>query len=253
MKKQRKMYSLLLIGGVAAIIGIVPIRSCGAEGVNEECAAQLKKMAAYLESQAAFSFEAVMNDEKVTSDGEIIPITRNGKGSMKRPNKLWMEAQQGEESRTLWYDGTQLTLFDPVRKLYATAKAPDTVDAALDFAMDELGFTMPLADFVFFNLYDNFTAQVTESAYLGTDKVEDTLCHQLAFKQDEIDWQMWIQDGDMPLPRKLRIVYKKVPGEPKFTITFTKWEFSEELPDDKFNAVLPDDAGAIDFLRTEAA
>jgi hypothetical protein len=33
--------------------------------------------------------------------------------------------------------------------------------------------------------------------------VDGTSCEQYAFRQDGLDWQVWIQQGDYPLPRKL--------------------------------------------------
>ena len=63
-----------------------------------------------------------------------------------------------------------------------------------------------------------------QSGYLvGARPVNGTACHHLAFSQEAIDWQIWIEDGPMPLPRRLVLTYKDEPGAPQYRAEFT-WE-----------------------------
>ena len=49
-------------------------------------------------------------------------------------------------------------------------------------------------------------------AFLWLSKVQGQLCHHLAFRQEDIDWQIWIENGPTPLPRKFLITDKKAKG-----------------------------------------
>jgi hypothetical protein len=55
---------------------------------------------------------------------------------------------------------------------------------------------------------------VQEARYVGMSQIADTKCHHLAFRQKLLDWQLWVEDGDKPLPRKLVITYKRQYAEP---------------------------------------
>ena len=56
-------------------------------------------------------------------------------------------------------------------------------------------------------------------------------CEHLAFSQNNIDWQVWIENGARPVPRKFVITYKDEPDSPEFTAIFSNWDFTTQLPD----------------------
>jgi hypothetical protein len=49
-----------------------------------------------------------------------------------------------------------------------------------------------------------------------------------------VDWQIWVQDGDKPVPCKLVITSKKMKGEPQFEARFSKWDGAPNLTADTF-------------------
>jgi hypothetical protein len=74
-------------------------------------------------------------------------------------------------------------------------------------------------------------------------------CHHLAFRQKTIDWQIWIQDGDKPLPRKMVITYKRDAGGPQFTARLSRWNVKPKLSKDTFEFEPPADAKKVDLLK----
>ncbi len=70
-------------------------------------------------------------------------------------------------------------------------------------------------------------------------------CEHLAFTQTNIDWQIWIEDGAKPVPRKFLITYKDEPGSPQFTALFSNWDFETKLPDFVFKFEPPAGASKI--------
>jgi len=73
--------------------------------------------------------------------------------------------------------------------------------------------------------------RVENGRYFGVDSVLGYNCHHLAFTQDNIDWQVWIEDGPLPLIRKFVITHKNEPGEPEFTALIKSWDFSDRIAD----------------------
>ena len=53
--------------------------------------------------------------------------------------------------------------------------------------------------------------------YIGPAMVGGVQTDQFAFRQEEIDWQIWIQQGDRPLPLKIVIIDKTDPTRPEFS------------------------------------
>jgi hypothetical protein len=70
--------------------------------------------------------------------------------------------------------------------------------------------------------------------------------------QQDIDWQIWVEEGDRPLPRKVTITYKRLPGSPQFTAVISDWDFSPMLAEDFFTFRPPDGSSRIEFLPERA-
>ena len=77
-------------------------------------------------------------------------------------------------------------------------------------------------------------------------------CTHLAFRGSEVDWQIWIEDGDKPLPRKFILTSKKVAGEPEFTVLIRSWDMAPELTNSEFSFTPPKGAKKIEFLQLTA-
>jgi hypothetical protein len=88
---------------------------------------------------------------------------------------------------------------------------------------------------------------------LGTVTVLGVSCQHLAFTQANIDWQVWIEDGPMPTPKKIVITYKDEEGSPQYTALFSKWDFDTKLPDFVFSFDPPAGAQKIDIMELKPA
>ena len=135
---------------------------------------------------------------------------------------------------------------------YATIDAPPTIEAAMDHAEQSFGLVAPLADLMYKNSYDLLTEDVQTGFYVGLSTVFGVECHHLAFRAEETDWQVWIETGERPFPKKFVITSKWVAGAPQFTGLLTKWDVSPELKDSLFIFVAPEGADQIEFLPAES-
>ena len=73
-------------------------------------------------------------------------------------------------------------------------------------------------------------------------------CHHLAFTQETVDWEIWIDAGDRLLPRKLTIVYRADPGEPRYNAVLTRWQVTHDHPAGYYEFRQPRDAERIDVM-----
>ena len=87
--------------------------------------------------------------------------------------------------------------------------------------------------------------------YAGLSAVLGVECHHLAFRGEETDWQIWIENSERPLPKKCVITTKWVAGAPQFTALLTNWDVSPQLKDSLFTFVPPGKAQKIEFLPVD--
>jgi len=213
----------------------------------------LKKMSQHIAAMQKMTFHVEAARELVTEDGLKIQFHNSSDVAMQRPDKLRAEFKLGEAEAMFLYDGKNYTVHRKGGTYFAQAPAPATVDEALDVAREKLEIDAPTADLLFTDPYKVLTEAVQDGAYLGTDNIDGTACHHLIFRQDNVDWQIWVQDGDKPVPCKLVITSKKMKGEPQFEARFSKWDGAPTLTADTFVFKPPEGSIQVSFMEVKSA
>jgi hypothetical protein len=211
----------------------------------------LKQMCDYLKGLQQFSCQAEITEDVLLTTGQKIQLGKTVETSVRRPDRMRAEIQGDAENRQVVYDGKTITLLDRNKNVYTTIAAPPELDAALNHAIQAFNLRAPLADLIYAKAYENLTDGVISGFYAGLHKVQGVSCHHLAFRQKDIDWQIWIEDGPTPLPRKFLITDTKAKGL-QFTALFSKWNTSPQLEDALFTFVPPEKAEKIDLRPATA-
>jgi hypothetical protein len=207
---------------------------------------ELKRMGEFLAKLPKFALEAEETFDEIP-DGELRrQLTNVRRVAVERPNHLAADATGDTLNRASWYDGRTVTVLDKEHNVYATIEAPGTIDATFDKLEDEYGVVVPLADLLYSDPYAVLMAGVTYGRYLGIHQAAGVDCHHLAFSQATIEWQIWIDAGDKPLPRKLAISYVQEPGEPQYTAVIRRWTLEAPVPEGLFTFAAPEGAQKID-------
>ena len=209
---------------------------------------ELKKMGEFLAGLPRFALEAEETFDEIP-DGELRrQLTNVRRIAVERPNHFAADVTGDTLSRAAWYDGRTVTVLDKEHNTYATIEAPATIDATLDKLQDEYGVVLPLVDFLYSDPYAVLMEGVTYGRYLGIHQAAGVACHHLAFSQATIEWQLWIDAGDKPLPRKLVISYVEEPGEPQYSATIRRWNLDSRVPEGLFTFEAPEGAQKIDAM-----
>lgn len=209
----------------------------------------LRKMSDRLAQAETFVLEANILFDEVLDSGLLVQRAATLKVVAQRPNGLYAIFKSDTEEKRFWYDGKMVTILDVDDNVYSKAKVPDKIGPALDHLMNKYGVSMALSDFFYENPYDALVGSVDRALYVGKSQVNGIPCHHLAFSQETIDWQLWVEDGERSVPRKLVIVYKETEGAPQYMATLTGVKLQKPLPDGIFTPSLPDDAVNIDLLE----
>jgi hypothetical protein len=213
----------------------------------------LRAMSADLVAAKSFQVDAKHVHEVVTDEGQKLQVLAQARIAAKRPNMLRSDRTGAIADLTLYYDGKNLTIYGKKTKMYASAPAPGTIDKAIEFARDELGLEAPGADLLYSDVYEGLMSDVVSGEYLSIEPVGDRMCHHLAYRGSETDWQIWIEDGDQALPCRYVITSKNVEGQPQYSVELDNWNVSTELAADHFAFTPPKDATKIEFLSMDKA
>jgi hypothetical protein len=220
-------------------------------GIDPQAERLLRRMTDYMASLRQLSVDSHNTLEAVTASGEKIQFDAYANLVLQRPNMLRAERQGDLISQVFYYDGRTLTLYNPRDKLYATVAAPDTIESMLDFARDKLDVVAPGGDLFYRDAFARFM-QVTQVG-LVVDKavIGGVKCDHLAFTGEDVDWQIWIAEGDRPLPQKYVVVTKGLVSRPEYTVLMSNWNVAPGVSDARFTFVPPSGAKRIDFIPLE--
>ena len=225
-----------------------PSRS-GAPRVDAKADQMLREMSEYLSNLNAFQILTEHTTEVILPDKQKLEFGGTSQVSVLRPNHLRSDRQGEIVDQTLFYDGETLTLYGRRAGLYASVDAPATLDATIDFARDELRLEAPAADLLLSNSYEALMSDVVSGRVIGQSMVDGVLCNHLAFKGNEVDFQLWIEEGPRPLPRKYVITSKRLDGAPEFTVELKDWDISPLLTSAMFEFDPPPGVNRIEFVR----
>ncbi len=212
----------------------------------------VKRMGDFLGQAKFFSVNAEVWQDVQLSSGQRAQAGRNIEVQVRRPNRYHSELRSTRHHRELIYDGSALTLLNRVENFYGTVPATGSLDDAMDLACEQFGITMPFEDFVHSDPHKDLLRKVTSGSVIGPVTVMGVPCEHLAFTQDDIDWQVWIQTGPRPVPRKFLITYKDEPDSPQYTAIFSNWDFNTQLPDFVFKFEPPPGASKIPVKEIRA-
>jgi len=234
----------------AVLLSGTPLLSHAEElpAMEPEAQQLLKGMSDYLATLKQFTLSGEATREDVLGSGQKLMFHNQYQLAVRRPDKLHLARRSADKDQEMSYDGEQITLFAKIRQVYATAKAPPTIDETLDYVAEVLDLPVSGRDLIYQDVYAGLMSDVESGSMIGQSIVDGVLCNHLVFRADEVDWQIWIEDGDRPLPRKYVITSRWITGAPQYVLRLKEWDLSADLPDARFHFTAPEGASKIRFL-----
>jgi len=245
----------VLLGLVAVSAPAADVKAAAANAkpaIDPQADELLRRMGDYLAQAPCFSVNAEIWQDVPLASGQRVQAGRTVDLQVRRPNRFHAEVRSTRRNRGLYYDGKSITLLNRVQNFYGSIPAPNTLDEALDAACERFGITMPLEDLIVSDPYQNAIHKAVSGTDLGPVTVLGVPCEHLAFSLGMVDWQIWIEDGAKPVPRKMVMTYKDEEGAPQYTAIFSHWDFDTKLPDFLFNFEPPSGATRISVAEIKA-
>jgi hypothetical protein len=221
---------------------------CLAPPVQAQDAAKiLKVMSDYVTGQEVISLTFDADIEVVTLDLQKIQFASSGQVLLSRPDKIRASRTGGYADVELVYDGKTLTVLGKSVNAFAQADAVGSVDQLIDRLRDQYNVAMPGADLLLSRVYDELTADVIDAKHIGQGVIDGVDCEHLAFRNADVDWQLWVEAGARPIPRKYVITNRTMTGAPQYTLRIKEWRTDVPVSADAFAFQAPANADKLDF------
>ena len=232
-----KRAGLLAIVLATAAMGLASITAARAD--EAQAKSLFKAMADYLAGQNVISLEYDSNLEIVTTENQKLALASSGTLTLNRPDKLRATRTGGFADVVLVFDGKTLALLDKEANHYAKVEVSGTVDNLVDELREKYHRPVPAADLLMSDPYKQLIPLVVDAKDLGSGVIRGVECDHLAFRTNDVDWQIWIAQGNRPYPCRYVITSNKVAGFPQYTIDVRAWKTGTEVSSDGFKFEVP--------------
>jgi hypothetical protein len=213
-----------------------------AENMDLEADKILQSMSFYLGGTQKFSVNADIDFEVMAQNGQKLQISSFATAVVHRPSNLHIEKKGMIADIVFIYDGNTLTMHGKNLNIYSQLEGTGTIDDAFLAYEMETGTAAPGADLLFSDPYAELIEGVEESLYIGVATIDGVTCHHLAFREAKVDWQLWVQTGENPLPMKYVITSKWLSSAPQYEIRFRNWDTTPKISEDLFTFTVPEGA-----------
>jgi hypothetical protein len=216
--------------------------------IEEQAMAVLKRMAEFLTQAQCFNVMVDTGFDVVQDSGQKIEFGKTRQIVLRRPDRVRIEATKRNGSKSeMFFDGKDIAVFNTKENVYATVARPGTADEAIAYFLNDLDMRLPLAELLSSQLAKTLSEHVRAAAYVEPSQIAGVPCDHLALRGDQADLQLWVAQGNQPLPRRLVITYTREDGRPRFWAQFSEWNLAPEVPDALFVFTPPAGATKIAF------
>lgn len=244
--REAKQFTVTALASAALALIVVSGTPWSASAGEAEAKELLKAMSDYMAEQKAISFAYDTNFEVVTKDHQKLLLASSGKVEMGRPDKFRATRSGGFANVEMTFDGKTLTLFGKDDNLYAQFEVPGTTDHLIDELRNKHHLPVPGADLLLTNVYEELMRDVTDVKDLGSGVIGGTECDHFAFRAKEVDWQIWIAQGEQPYPCRYVITSTQVDQAPQYSVQISDWKTGTDVVAEDFGFKAPTNAKQVD-------
>jgi hypothetical protein len=215
-----------------------------ASAVAPEAIDALRKMGSYLQTLQRYEIAIDLVSEVVLADGQKLQRSADLTFQVQRPNKMKAVLSSPRTEQEGYYDGKTFTWYNPEKRYYASMDAPDTLKGLVKDLREGYGLDLPEVDLFRWGGDDAPVEGITSAMNAGQDIIGKDLCDHYAFRQGDVDWQIWIAAGERPLPLKVVITDRTDEARPQ-SVKYITWNLKPSFRDSTFRFVPPKGAAKV--------
>ncbi|MFX1762093.1 DUF2092 domain-containing protein [Paraburkholderia sp. A1RI-2L] len=188
--------------------------------IDARATSELDAMGRYLRSLRTFEVNANTATDVVLDNGQNVAFLHHTVLKVKRPDRLRADITGNGNVRGIVYDGHRFTIFNEKKGYYARHDAPPTLDALVHDLAANWHIETPLADLFYWGNGKPDNSAIQSAQTLGDEKIDARTCTHYAFREADVDWELWVQTGRRPLPCKMIVTDTTQPARPRHDVTY---------------------------------
>jgi len=242
----RRALGICIATGWLILSGAPP--AAAQEAIDADAATVLASMQSYLGGLHSFTAKFDAEIDTISYQGEKLTFLSSGELAVERPGKLFASRRGAIANVEFFLDGSNVTIFGS--KLQSYIQFPATsIDEAIDAVRDKTGFDAPGADLLAAKPLDSSVTDIVSGAHIGMAYIDGVEVHHLAFRGRNVDWQLWVQAGEKPLPLKYVITSKWQFGAPQYALHLSDWNVAPTIDAARFTFTPPAGATLLSELK----
>jgi hypothetical protein len=222
-----------------------------AKPVDPAAIQALTDMGAHLQSLQRFRVSTDLSGERVLADGQKLQHTATAEMDVQLPNRLRTRMTSARSERQLIFDGKAVTLYTPAQKYYSTVAFTGSLGELVEQLEERYGVELPLSDLFVWGTPLAPLDKIESAMNAGQDFIADDLCDHYAFRQGQVDWQVWITASGKPLPRKIVITNRADEARPQ-SVSLIDWNLKPAFSEATFRFTPPKEATRVDIVPRKA-
>ncbi|MEH6593837.1 MAG: DUF2092 domain-containing protein [Halioglobus sp.] len=245
--RSRIRFSTVLIATLLACNAVI------AQGDNvrrdEKALDILQSMSAHTAKLDKLVIEGTSFTDARLPAGLMVSNPTEIKVTIDRPGSMHISNFDGHEKKEIYFHEGRLTVFSSGSNFYGQAEIPEEIEAAAEYALEELDIEAPMMDLLYRDVPTQLMSSDDEIVYL-TDKsrIDGMDCHHIAIRGSEIDLQLWVAEGDRPVLRKIMMTSKWEGGAPRY-VAIMRWDTAPRVTEEMFIFKAPEGSIDIGFTR----
>ena len=220
--------------------------------IEDEAVQALYTMSSYLRTLKVFEMKSTFFQDEVLVTGQKVLVSGESTTLIRLPDKYLAKVKIDEQKKDfeVYFDGSNFTLYGKNNQFYVTAPVPGTVKDLVFKTFAEKGIELPLQDIFLWGTSPSDKEALKSAFRVGTTTMDGKPCTHYAYSQEGVDWQVWIADGETPLPLQVVITTTSDTSQPQYTDRIS-WNLNPSVSDDLFAFTPPNGAHAIEFMPAE--
>jgi hypothetical protein len=239
---------LTLVASQGAAAANAPAAAANAS-VERGALEALNRMGNYLRSLKVFQVQAETTKDDVLANGQEVQFGTHVDLLVRMPDRLRVEVVNPRQQRLLLYNGKTFTLWGERVNYYAIVPAPATIGKLAADLHERFDIEMPLEDLFLWGSPQATGGSVTDAFDVGPAEVGGVTCEQYVYRQNGLDWQIWIQQGEYPLPRKVVLTTLTDEARPQYSAVYS-WNLAPSFNEAAFEFDPPKGAQRIALAET---
>ena len=188
----------------------------------------LDRMGVHLRTLKSFQLVSTASSEEVYPNGQKLQFLQRTTYTIGGPSLMQVKVETDAQKRDVFYNGTTFTIAAPRAGKYIQIPATGTNGQILTKAYEKWGIDFPVQDLFRWGDASATAERPREGFKVGTAMIGEHMTDHYAFRQTGVDWQIWIDQGDKPLPRKMVITNTDDAAQPEYVSYFT-WDLNPTI------------------------